>query len=102
MALIFIRMKFMFVYIVASQSGVIYVGVTNNLCRRVREHRSKVTWGFTAKYNVNRLVYFETFESPLEAIWREKQIKRWRREKKVGLINRENPRWQDLWEELCT
>ncbi|WP_299229925.1 GIY-YIG nuclease family protein [Sulfurihydrogenibium sp.] len=79
---------------------VLYVGVTNNLVRRVYEHKNKLISGFTSKYNVNKLVYYENFQSVFDAIKREKEIKGWKREKKVALINSFNPEWKDLYEEL--
>ncbi len=85
-----------FVYTLASQSRVLYVGVTNNLERRVHEHKMKQIPGFTSDYNVARLVYFEEFGDIRGAIAREKQIKSWRREKKVALIEKENLAWDDL------
>ena len=85
-----------FVYILASKSCVLYIGVTNDLARRLLEHKQKLIAGFTRKYNVNRLVYFESFGDIREAIAREKQLKGWRREKKVALVERGNPTWQDL------
>ena len=89
-----------YVYIVASVSRTIYVGVTNDLARRMYEHRTKATDGFTAKYNVNRLVWFEDTGDVRAAIAREKQIKRYSRKKKMALIEAENPAWNDLAEEL--
>lgn len=83
-------------YIVASLSRTIYIGVTNDLRRRVYEHKMKETPGFTATYNVNRLVWFEEFGDPASAIAREKQLKGWRREKKIRLIEATNPGWDDL------
>lgn len=78
----------------------LYVGVTNDLLRRVLEHRQGVNEGFTKKYKIHKLVYFEEGGSIVAAIDREKQIKRWRREKKVGLIETTNPDWKDLSQEL--
>ena len=75
---------------------VIYLGVTNNLERRLYEHKNKLVKGFTEKYNVNRLVYFEETQDVTAAIAREKEIKKWRREKKNQLVNRMNPNWKDL------
>ena len=75
---------------------VMYVGVTNNLERRLYEHKNKLVEGFTQKYNVNKLVYFETTTDVLAAIEREKQIKKWRREKKNQLVIGANPEWKDL------
>ncbi len=86
------------VYILASKSRVLYIGATNDLILRLRQHRDGVFDGFTKQYKVHRLVYYETYGWVQEAIAREKQIKRWRREKKVWLIERENPTWEDLSE----
>ena len=93
-------MKGGFVYILASKSGVLYVGVTNRLRRRIVEHRLKLVDGFSARYNVTRLVYYEKFGDIRNAIAREKQIKGWLRAKKIALIESTNPRWKDLAEEL--
>jgi putative endonuclease len=84
------------VYIVASQSGTLYTGMTNNLDRRVCEHKQHLVPGFTAKHDCTRLVYFEEFASALHAIAREKQIKSWLRCKKIVLIEAMNPHWNDL------
>lgn len=73
-----------------------YVGVTNNLERRIYEHKNKMVKGFTKKYNVSKLVYFEESQDILAAIDREKEIKRWRRQKKDQLVNSINPTWKDL------
>ena len=91
-------MKQYFVYIMTSNSGTLYTGMTNNLQRRVYQHKNKLIEGFTSKYNVNRLVYFEMFGDVRDAIAREKQIKKWRRSKKLELIESMNPKWQDLSE----
>jgi putative endonuclease len=88
-----------FTYILASRSRVLYVGITNDLQRRVYQHKNKLIPGFTCKYNVNRLVYFETTNDVRAAITREKEIKAWRREKKVALIESTNPQWRDLSED---
>ncbi len=85
-----------YVYILASRSRVLYVGVTNDLERRVYEHKNKVTQGFTNKYYTNKLVYFEETGNIEAAIAREKQIKGWVRAKKVSLIEASNPNWRDL------
>ena len=85
-----------FVYILASRSRAIYVGMTNDLERRVHEHQSHLVPGHTARYRIMRLVYFEVTDSPYAAIAREKQIKGWRREKKIALIEKGNPTWEDL------
>jgi putative endonuclease len=84
------------IYIMASTSGVLYTGVTSRLEVRVAEHKQKVFPGFSADYNTVKLVYFEPFSDVRAAIAREKQLKRWRREKKVFLIERDNPTWRDL------
>jgi len=73
-----------------------YVGMTNNLMRRIYEHKNKLVKGFTEKYNVNKLVYFEETQDVIAAIAREKEIKKWRREKKNQLVNRINPTWKEL------
>ena len=85
-----------YVYILASKSRRLYVGVTNNLERRVFEHKNKVVDGFTKQYNIERLVHFEDTVDVLSAIAREKQIKGWSRDKKVALIEAHNPAWEDL------
>jgi len=85
-----------FVYILSSRRGVLYTGVTNDLHRRVCEHRDHVVDGFTKRYNVTRLVYFESTTDILHAISWEKQIKGWARSKKVALVNSMNPEWKDL------
>jgi len=89
-----------YVYILASRSRVLYTGVTNDLARRVREHKAGESEGFTKKYRVHRLVFFESFRDVRAAIAREKQIKLWRREKKVALIEAQNPTGEDLVVEL--
>ena len=87
-----------YVYIMASETGTLYVGMTNDLKRRVWQHKNKQVEGFTQKYNVNRLVYAESFGDVHAAIAREKQIKGFRREKKVALIDKDNLCWKDLSE----
>jgi putative endonuclease len=89
-------MRSYYVYILASPSGVLYTGVTNDIQRRVHQHRLKMIPGFTKKYNVTKLVYFEVFGEIREAIAREKQVKAWSRRKRVALIESRNPRWLDL------
>lgn len=79
-----------------SSTGTLYTGITNNLTRRVFEHKNHIVAGFTDRYNIDRLLYFETFHDAASAINREKQIKKWRREKKVKLIDSVNPKWKDL------
>ena len=86
-----------YVYLLTNWNNkVIYVGVTNNIERRIYEHQNKLVKGFTEKYNVNKLVYFEETEDVNSAITREKEIKKWRREKKDRLVNQVNPTWKDL------
>lgn len=90
-------MKQFYVYILASKKeGVLYVGVTNDLERRIFEHKAKINEGFTSKYNVGKLMYFEVFNSIEEAILIEKRMKKWKREWKVNLIIENNPEWKDL------
>jgi putative endonuclease len=86
------------VYIVASRSGTLYIGVTNNIERRMREHKSGEFEGFASKYGCNRLVYYESFDEVQKAMNREKQLKGWVRSKKIVLIESLNPRWADLGE----
>jgi putative endonuclease len=85
-----------YVYIMANKSRTLYIGVTNNLERRVYEHKAKLVDGFTRRYNINRLVYFENTNDISAAIEREKEIKGWVRRKKVALIHTLNPAWIDL------
>jgi putative endonuclease len=90
-----------FVYMLASKpQGVIYIGVTNDLIRRVYEHKSHAVKGFTQQYNVTQLVWFESSESIQSAIEREKQLKNWRRDWKIALIEENNPNWMDLYPNL--
>ena len=86
-----------YVYILCSTNGVLYVGMTNDLVRHVAQHKGGELPGFTKRYNVDRLVYFESTHHVDAAITREKQIKKWVREKKVALIESRNPRWVDLY-----
>ncbi|WP_371365947.1 GIY-YIG nuclease family protein [Pseudomonas sp. QL9] len=89
------------VYILTSQrNGTLYIGVTGNLPRRAWEHRNQLSQGFTQRYQVHRLVYFEAHDSMLDAITREKRLKKWRREWKLDLIESFNPDWRDLWDEI--
>jgi len=91
-----------YVYILASRKdGAIYVGVTNDIVRRIYEHRTKVIQGFTSKYNITRLVWFEIYDDPISAISREKELKKWKKAWKVQLIESQNPRWNDLYESIC-
>jgi putative endonuclease len=89
-----------FVYILSSLSGTLYVGISNNVQRRTAEHWIGKSGSFTSRYAVNRLVYFECFGDVVKAIAREKQIKGWRRETKIVLIESMNPSWRDLRETL--
>ncbi len=88
--------KSYFVYIMTNKSKTLYVGVTNNLERRVHQHKAKQIPGFTARYNITRLIYYEETTDILTAIAREKTIKGWLRRKKIALIESLNPEWQDL------
>ena len=85
-----------YTYITASRSKALYIGMTNNLERRMMEHKHGKGARFTRQYNVNRLVWYETFRRPQEAIAREKQLKGWRRDRKIALIEAVNPSWEDL------
>ena len=89
-------MKQYYVYMMTNKSRTLYTGVTNDLERRVYEHKQKLVPGFTAKYNITRLVYFEVTQDVRAAIAREKQIKGWLRRKKITLIESVNPEWKDL------
>jgi len=94
-------MKQYYVYILASQkNGTLYVGVTSNLTKRVYEHKHNFIDGFTKKYNVHDLVYYEHYCGVEEAILREKQIKKWNRKWKLRLIEEKNPAWSDLYNEI--
>ena len=94
-------MKQYFVYILASKrNGTLYVGITSNLVKRAWEHKNDLVDGFTKKYKVHKLVYYESYESPAEAIAREKQLKWWKRKWKEELIEEVNPEWKDLFEKL--
>jgi putative endonuclease len=89
-------MKSYCVYIMAGESGVIYIGVTNDIERRVLEHKNRFVPGFSARYNLQKLVYFEVFGDVRAAIAREKQLKGWLRRRKIALIESVNPKWNDL------
>ena len=87
-----------YVYLLASRKhGTLYLGMTNNLIRRVHEHRTKSVPGFTSRYNIHHLVWYECYDDPENAIAREKEVKKWRREWKVRLIEKENLDWADLY-----
>ncbi|HYS49019.1 MAG TPA: GIY-YIG nuclease family protein [Xanthobacteraceae bacterium] len=91
-----------FVYILANRrNGTLYVGVTNNLIQRLIQHRAKAVPGFTRTYGLDKLVYFEEYASILEARARERVLKRWRRAWKIALIEKQNPAWRDLTDELA-
>ena len=90
------------VYILASKrNGTLYIGMTNNLARRIWEHKHDVAEGFTKKYSVHRLVWYEIADNPQAAILREKQLKKWNRAWKLRLIEEKNPAWNDLYEEIA-
>jgi len=94
--------KQFYVYILASKrNGTLYTGITSDLVKRVWEHKQGIMKGFTKKYNVKALVYFEVHSNPESAIIREKQIKKWKRDWKLKLIERSNPMWKDLYETIC-
>ncbi len=96
------RERFYYVYILASDiGGTLYVGVTGDLVRRTYQHREKLVKGFTARYGVTRLVYFEQFGEVHSAIQREKQLKRWNRAWKIRLIEERNPNWDDLYASIA-
>ena len=87
-----------YVYILASKKhGTLYIGVTNDLVRRVYEHKTKAAPGFATKYGVDKLVLFEIYDDPATAIAREKELKKWRRDWKTRLIEEQNPNWDDLY-----
>ena len=93
--------KSFYVYILTNRANtVLYTGITNNLIRRVYEHKEKLVKGFTNKYNVTKLVYYEALGNVTSAIEREKQIKSWSRNRKLELINKSNPDWKDLYNEI--
>ena len=94
-----IMSKEYYVYIMTNKSKTLYTGVTSNLMRRVWEHKTKMMEGFTKKYNIHLLVYYESTSSVYAALAREKQIKGWLRSKKIALIDSFNPEWKDLSEE---
>ncbi|MEK7070926.1 MAG: GIY-YIG nuclease family protein [Patescibacteria group bacterium] len=90
-----------FIYIIASKkNGTLYIGVTSNLAKRIYLHKEKLIVGFTEKYDVDRLVYVESYEFIKDAIKREKQLKKWKRQWKIDLIEKKNPNWEDLYRDL--
>ena len=95
-------MKSYYVYILASKrNGTLYIGITNSLIRRVYEHKNDLTEGFTKKYKVRNLVFYERFDDVKSAIRHEKQLKQWNRKWKIELIEKDNPEWKDLYENLA-
>lgn len=94
-------MKEYYIYILTNKkNGTLYIGVTSNLVKRVFEHKSKYIEGFTKKYNLDKLVFYEKTNSVESAITREKQMKKWKREYKLNAINKLNPEWKDLYKEI--
>lgn len=85
-----------FVYILRNNSGTFYIGITNNLIRRIWEHKEKLVDGFTQKYHIDKLVYYEIYQDPATAIEREKQLKNWNRKKKIELITKQNPKFEEI------
>ncbi|MBK9443156.1 MAG: GIY-YIG nuclease family protein [Comamonadaceae bacterium] len=95
-------MKHPVVYILASQrNGTLYIGVTSDIVKRIWEHKNDVVEGFTQKYKVHQLVYHEQYTDMLAAITREKQLKKWNRSWKLALIEKTNPEWRDLWNDIA-
>jgi len=93
--------KHFYVYILASRKhGTMYIGVTNDLIRRIYEHKEKLVPGFTRDHDVHKLVYYELYDDPESAITREKRLKKWKRDWKIELIERDNPHWDDLYPAL--
>src|SRR5882757_3922996 len=96
-----IRAMAYYVYILASRKdGTTYIGVTNDIVRRIYEHRTKAVPGFTCRYDITRLVWFDIYDDPVSAISREK-LKKWKRSWKIQLIEAQNPQWNDLYESIC-
>ncbi len=90
-----------YIYILASaRNGTLYIGVTNDIVRRVWEHKNNLVEGFTKKYRIHTLVYYESVENSISAITREKQLKKWNRYWKIKLIEENNPEWKDLYDEI--
>ena len=95
------QMKQMYVYILSNQKrGTLYIGVTHDLIRRIWQHKKKYFKGFTQKYQVDKLVYFEIFEDEQNAIEQEKKLKNWHRDWKINLIEKNNPDWNDLYNKI--
>jgi putative endonuclease len=92
-----------YVYIIASRKdGALYIGVTKDIVRRIYQHRTKAVPGFTSKYDITKLVWYEVYDDPTSAISREKELKKWKRTWKVRLIEAQNPTWNDLYQSICT
>ena len=90
-----------YVYLLASQrNGTLYLGVTSDLVRRVYQHKTKAMPGFTSRYHVGKLVWFECYDDPVTAITREKELKKWQRAWKLRLVEEANPQWRDLYDEI--
>jgi putative endonuclease len=90
-----------YIYILASRpGGTLYIGITNNLIKRIYEHKNNLVKGFSSKYGVHKLIYFEEYSDPQQAITREKQLKKWNRSWKSSLIRKVNPTWKDLYSEI--
>lgn len=103
MNFVFMMDKSYYVYILASKTnGTLYIGVTSDLVKRVWEHKNKVIDGFSKRYDVHKLVYYEVFQGPENAIRQKKRLKKWNRKWKLDLIYKHNPQWQDLYEEICS
>ncbi|MEM8485558.1 MAG: GIY-YIG nuclease family protein [Bacteroidota bacterium] len=95
-------MKTGYVYILTNKRhGTLYTGVSNNIIRRMGEHRSMTEKSFTCRYSLHRLVYLETYDRILDAIARERQLKKWNRSWKIALIEKQNPQWKDLYVDIC-
>ena len=91
-----------YVYILTNKKhGTLYIGVTSDLAKRVWEHKNKVAQGFTQKYGLDKLVHYEVFDDPENAILREKRLKKWNRGWKIELIEKANPEWRDLYDSIC-
>jgi putative endonuclease len=90
-----------FVYILSNQkNGTLYIGASSNLTKRIYEHKNKAVPGFSQKYKLTRLVYYEVFDNVLEARSRERQLKKWKRDWKINLIEKDNPSWKDLYQSI--
>ena len=94
--------KYYYVYLLGNKSKMLYVGMTNNLERRLFEHKRKLNDSWATRYNLHKLLYFEVYLTPGEAITREKQIKKWSRRKKISLFRKSNPGWDDISENWVT